>query len=623
MTCRRRVTPLLFYMTALLAIFAMMPEFATGQIERQNNNLQITAVDAADFPTVSVRVLTTTTGGAPITDQSRLILRENGVPITETTAAQVPVGVDLALVVDANTDFLQFDDRSGLNRRDKLAASVARYTAQFMDPAGLDRVSVVVPADAEESPLFLAQDVARPGELAEALAAYTPAAPRATPLQAMLAAAIEHLASTEGGRFRAVLLFTDGARLDRQLDFQSLVEQAQAANVLLYAAILGAEASPEEIANVTRLTDPANGLYIHMPEPEATDPLYAIFQAQSRQAELSYRSDLRENGAHEVSVSIGNVRASAGFELELAAPEVTLESSSTAIRRVGMAPDTPLTLLQPAVLPLTVRVSWPDGQPRRLVEFTFNVNGVAQPVAVEPAPDAAGQLPLPWDISERDQGVYTLDVAIVDEFGFRAQSAPLEIDIDVARPSPPTPTPAPTPVSAAILGASDDVPWPLLIPALAAGAMAGFWLWRRARRKAVVGASDPLPKITPASGPPADDRHVAVLAWLNDAGEIADQIDLTAADVTLGREPDEVDVVIEDPSISRLHARIRRNQAGEHWLFDEGSIMGTYLNYERLGLAPRQLQHGDVVQLGRVTLRFRLELPSQAADDRPQTTDDR
>jgi hypothetical protein len=173
------------------------------------------------------------------------------------------------------------------------------------------------------------------------------------------------------------------------------------------------------------------------------------------------------------------------------------------------------------------------------------------------------------------------------------------------------------------LGASDNIPWLLLIPTLAAVGLTGFWLWRRAQRKTAAGAAAPMPKIIPASGPPADDRHVAVLAWLDEAGEIADQIELTAADVTLGREPDEVDVVIEDPSISRLHARIRRNQAGEHWLFDEGSIMGTYLNYERLGLAPRQLQHGDVVQLGRVTLRFRLELPRQTTDDRRPQGDSR
>src|SRR5699024_9860122 len=114
---------------------------------------------------------------------------------------------------------------------------------------------------------------------------------------------------------------------------------------------------------------------------------------------------------------------------------------------------------------------------------------------------------LPWDISERDKGGYTLEVEIVDEFGFRARSAPLEIDIDVARPSPPTPTAAPTPASTAILGASENLLWPTLISAMLAGTLAGFWLWRRAKRKAAANEAAPLPQITPASEAVGDDGH--------------------------------------------------------------------------------------------------------------------
>jgi hypothetical protein len=606
----------LFFVAALLALLGLSSGVDAAQVAGERENLRITAVDASDFPTVSVRVLATTAGSAPIADLSRLVLREDGAPITDVTTAQVPVGVDLVLVIDANPDILQFDDRSGLSRRDKVVASVARYAAQFMDPAGLDRVSVVVPNETGEAAAFLMQDATRPGDVTEAATAYNPTPPRVTPLQAMMAAAIDHLAAAEEGRFRAVLLFTDGARLDGQLDFQSLVEAAQAAGIPFYTAILGAEASTEELANVARLYDPTNGLNVHMPEPEATDPVYEIFRAQGRQTQISYRSSARQNGQHPVSVSLGNVRDTAGFELALAAPEVALETSRTSIRRVGVDVDTPLSLLQPAALPLTARVDWPDGRPRRLTEVIFLVDGVPQPLAAEPAPDAAGQLPLMWDISERDAGVYTLDVEIADELGFRATAAPIEITIEVARPSPPTPTVAPTPAPSAIMRAGDFNTWrPLLLLAgVAVAAGIGGWLWRRARRL-VPDGPPPMPKIVPAPGPPADDRHVAVLAWADDDGNIIGRIELAAADVTLGREPEEVDIVLDDPSISRLHARVRRNAAGEYWLYDEGSIMGTFLNYERLGLAPRRMHHGDVVQLGRVTLRFRLELPGWTADD--------
>lgn len=611
---RRTAGRLLFYIAGLAALLQGLP-LAAQQVQREVNDVRITAVDTADFPSVSVRLVTTTAGSAPISDLSRLVLRENGVPIPDTTTARTPVGVDLVMVIDANADFLLFDDRSGLSRRDKVAAGITRYSEQFMDQAGLDRVSIIVPDETGAGATFLTQDVNRPGDLAGAVNGYNPPATGATPLQAMMIAALDHLTASENGRFQAILLFTDGARLDRQLDFQALAEAAQAAGIPLYAAVLGAEASAEELANVGRLHEPTNGLAVHMPEPESADPLYSLFQAQGQQPQLTYRSDIRQNGTHEVSVSLGNVRDTAPFELSLAAPEVSIVAPQTSVRRAGSAVDTPLALLQPAVLPLTVNVTWPDGRPRELTEIIFRVDGVAQPVGAALAPDGTGGLPLPWDISGRDAGVYRLDVEVVDALGFRTSAAPLEIAIEVARPSPPTPTPQPTRTPAPSISELPGGPQLLIAMPLIAGAAAvGWWLRRRSRRPAT---SEPLPppRIVPADESPPVDGHVAVLVWQPDDGRPSEQIELTAADVTLGRDPEAVDIIIEDPGISRLHARIRRTATGEYWLYDEGSEAGTALNYERLGLAPRQLQHNDVVQLGRVTLRFRLELPRKTEDN--------
>ncbi len=622
MTDRPSARSLLFYIAALGVLLLARPA-AARQVQGERTDLRITAVDSTAFPTVNVRVLTTTAGSAPVGDLSRLILRENGVPIPEATAAQVPVGVDVALVVDANADFFLFDDNSGLNRRDKLAAGVTRFAEQFMNPNGQDRISIIVPDETNTSTTFLVTDANRPSDVANAINAYNPAAPGATPLQDMMAAAIDHLAGSEDGRFQAILLYTDGARLPRQLDYPALVEAAQAARIPIYVAILGADASAEEIANAAALYDPTNGLHVHMPTPEAADPIYAIFQAQGQQTELSYQSALRQNGEHQVSVSLGNVRDAAGFELQLAAPETVIESPPSPVRRAGSAVDTPLALLQPAVLPLTVRVNWPDGRPRGIVEVLFRVDGTAQPLAVLPTADADGNLPLPWDISQRDAGTYRLEVEIVDELGFRAAAEPLEIAIEVTRPSPPTPTPAPTRVPVPPLSERLDGPLlpTLLILALAVIAGGAVVVLRRRAAKALPATEAPVPRIVPAAGPRPTDGHVAVLAWQATDGSLGDQIELAAADVTLGRDPEAVDIIIDAPGVSRLHARIRRTAAEEYWLYDEGSAAGTFLNYERLALAPKMLHHNDVVQLGQVTLRFRLELPTWGGMDADRPRD--
>lgn len=599
---------------AMAALFGGYARVDARQVERQNNDLRITAVDTSAFPTVAVRVLTTTNDGAPITDLTHLILRENGVPIVETTIARTPVGVDLALVFDANPDFLQIDGRDGLSRRDKVAAGVTRFATQFMSPAGLDRVSIIIPDETGEGAAFLVQDATRPDELVNALEAYAPVPPRLTPMQSMVSAAVDHLAAGEEGRFRAVLLYTDAGRLNQQLNYQPLVEAAQAAGIPIYAAILGVEASPEEIANVAGLFSPTNGSHVHMPEPEAADPLYDIFRRQGLQTQLSYESELRQNGTHEVSVSLGNVRDTARFELSLSAPKVVILTPQTEVRRAGSAIDTPLPLLQPAILPLTAQITWPDGRPRLLSEVVFRVDGVPQPLAADLSPDGAGRVPLVWDISERDAGSYVLELEVADQLGFRAAAEPLAISIEVARPIPPTPTTAPTRAPRPPLSERAEGPL-FVLPLLAiGGAIVGLAIWSIRRRRAGAGAETgpAIPQIVPAA-PPPDDRHVAVLVWPDEEAGV-DQIELLAADVTFGRAPDDVDIVVDDPTVSRLHARIRRNSAGEHWLYDEGSVEGTFLNYDRLGLAPRRLQHNDVVQLGRVTLRFRLELPQDGLE---------
>jgi pSer/pThr/pTyr-binding forkhead associated (FHA) protein len=75
--------------------------------------------------------------------------------------------------------------------------------------------------------------------------------------------------------------------------------------------------------------------------------------------------------------------------------------------------------------------------------------------------------------------------------------------------------------------------------------------------------------------------------------------------MTIGSQGSDMDIVIEDASVGRLHARLKR-QGRAYWLFDEGSPEGTYINYDRLGLAPRELTDGDLLQFGTVRFSFRV-----------------
>jgi pSer/pThr/pTyr-binding forkhead associated (FHA) protein len=70
--------------------------------------------------------------------------------------------------------------------------------------------------------------------------------------------------------------------------------------------------------------------------------------------------------------------------------------------------------------------------------------------------------------------------------------------------------------------------------------------------------------------------------------------------VTAGRHPDS-HIFLDDITVSRRHAEIRRSEAG-YRVHDVGSLNGTYLNRERIEDAG--LDDGDELQIGRFKLLF-------------------
>ncbi|CAA9468000.1 MAG: hypothetical protein AVDCRST_MAG65-487, partial [uncultured Solirubrobacteraceae bacterium] len=60
---------------------------------------------------------------------------------------------------------------------------------------------------------------------------------------------------------------------------------------------------------------------------------------------------------------------------------------------------------------------------------------------------------------------------------------------------------------------------------------------------------------------------------------------------------------LADPVVSRRHARVRIRDDGRVVLEDLDSTNGTWVNGQRLG-APRELDPGDVIRIGRTSLRF-------------------
>lgn len=78
----------------------------------------------------------------------------------------------------------------------------------------------------------------------------------------------------------------------------------------------------------------------------------------------------------------------------------------------------------------------------------------------------------------------------------------------------------------------------------------------------------------------------------------------------IGREPDHNDVVVDDRTISRQHARIRYEK-GAFVIYDLASANGVYVNGEKV--QRRALTHGDRIKLGQVMFGVMIVMEDEEA----------
>jgi hypothetical protein len=283
-------------------------------------------------------------------------------------------------------------------------------------------------------------------------------------------------------------------------------------------------------------------------------------------------------------------------------------------------------------------VEFPDGHPRA-VQPELLVNGERAPAAPDPASAA-----LLWDVTGYgESGTLSLQARVTDELGLSATSAAVTVTLTLESVA----VPASTASAAGAPGRGLLVPV-ILGLLLLVNVVLGGWLWssRRGRRRGPIAAggtaaltqptrpaqatrptqpfipSAPtrpnprlqLPAVPRLSLPQRPKRAQtrplgkAYLEVLDPGGGGAarDDIELLGPSVYLGRDASLVEAAFPDRSVSRRHARIVEVREGVFQIFDERSTSGTWVNFTQIPSATGwDLRDGDIINLGRVQLRFR------------------
>lgn len=350
---------------------------------------------------------------------------------------------------------------------------------------------------------------------------------------------------------------------------------------------------------------------------------------------LTYTSALDTSGEHTFGVEVkspeGKIPSSdQTFEVDIQPPNPIFVLPPLQIKRQPPSDDPYSEILLPAQQSIEVLVEFPDGHPRQLKRTTLYVDG-----EVVDENTSAPFETFTWNLHAYEKsGQHELIVEAEDMLGLTKSSMGTPITLTVVQPPRGVQAFLARYRSYLVLGSMGLAGLALLATILVRGRVGGELVKkRREKRKQfedpltqpVVAVTEPptspikKQKAAPRRGGwlPLQPKTLRVpeapayLKRLTNGGEPASllPIPVLEKEMTFGTDPVQSVHVLDDPSISPLHARIKRTPEGSFLIYDHGSVAGTWVNYEPVTREGRRLVHGDRIHLGQLMYRFDLSQP--------------
>ena len=348
---------------------------------------------------------------------------------------------------------------------------------------------------------------------------------------------------------------------------------------------------------------------------------------------LTYTSALKTKGDHTLGLYVeapeGRIPAlDKTFSVDIQPPNPIFVSPPLQITRQP-SEDDPYNVeaLIPAQQAVEIIVEFPDGHERELKRTTLYVDG-----QVVTENTSAPFESFVWDLSAYDKSSqHEIIVEAEDVLGISKSSIGIPVTLTVVQP--------PRGIRAFLARYRSY----LVIGAIALAGLALFGILLRGRSGNTTSKSrretrkqfeDPLtqpvvtltePLISATKKTKTEPRRTgwlqpkparvaeapAYLIRLTNGGEPASvsPIPVQEKDMTFGTDPVQSKRVLDDASISPLHARIKQVDDDRFIIYDHGSVAGTWVNYEPVMREGRQLAHGDRIHFGQLVYRFDLSRP--------------
>ncbi len=623
--------PQRLWQVLIVLVLCLFVTSVAAQAQGSLTDVRVYDVSSAQFPTVRIRVAPVASGGAVAEGLAGDAFRvyEDGIQRPVDEAKNIEVGAQVAIVLDASGSMNSTGATGKLASLEAIEAiDDLVYTDKWFNRnSALDWFMLIVPKG--EKDFQVAQ---------EWVNQYIPIHNKAyvfdfkaqkgfTPLYAMLVEAMARMKDAPGyeKRSKFLVVLSDGIDNTSPQDIADVINRADKLGVKILAIEVG-PVGAGAAKNLQRLAAETGGAFASYKGTESLRGLFSQIRSQRTQFELSYRSAMASTGKHTVQVGVmsgGRETRSLNTEvpITIVAPAVRIIEPlpSAVFRRQANRWDVDPKTIEPRQAPVQIEVLWPDGHPRAVQQVAYIVDGVT--VATQ-----RQDQPFNWDISGLSGGAHSLVVEVKDELGLIGRSDPLQATITLVIP----PAPTATPIAPVIETIIETRTASLSLLTAAALAIAGIALlialyvmlkYRVPQRvvsavgDAAKAATDLIDHRRGKRGTRSNARASLILQ--NEDGTHGREYPLTSQTTTIGRNPERAMLVLDDQTVSRLHAKIVEETDGIFHIYDEGGSQGTYVNTEEVTAAGRRLMTQDVVEMGRLRFIFQAQVRNESTETEP------
>jgi hypothetical protein len=612
----------LFTCTAILVFLGVVISLFPGLVVLAQTiaPLAISSTDISQFPniTLDIRISKEVASSLSSLTADQIQVSEQGNTITPNTVNKIEPGLQTILALNAGT-YMAVDYR--------LQTLYGHVQKQVLDWLSVQPSTEKDDFSFTSNTGTIISHVTDPQILSQSFAGFKPnllaAIPSLQALSSALSIAAEPLARQTMQRSIFYITVLPDKKVLESLP--SLIAQASSLDVKVFVWLIG----PKDMAGtpntlpLVQLAESTGGEFFFYSGPETFPDLNTEFSPLRSFYQVQYSSLIRKTGTYDVAVNIMGTKkewSSPGHPLEiiLLPPNVFFLSPKTSVHRIWEQDSSKESVLAPSTLTFQIKVEFPDGHPRALLETKFLVDGeIVESTAQSPFDTFT------WDITAfMNTGEHSLQIKGEDILGFNFQTSEIPVDFAV--------DPKPLSFFARLVRFITSGPvLATLIGLVTIGAIVAIILRtnrnlaeRKKQKIFSPNIIDPLTQqidmraesILREGGIPSQPlshistaRPYARLVRLSEITQDAIPeaiLYISKRDVTLGSDPRVVTIGIAAPSVSPIHARIQLTDSGTFIINDLKSTAGTWVNFAPVSAKGATLESGDLVHLGKLLYRF-------------------